>query len=131
MLKRTRTLLSTKAHFCQTKDTSVIRFLIFPLCNFVCFEKDSSVFQKDSSVLNLGSTQNVEISSVFYGIRNTLICPSQNVRCLLLVVIEDNILNSNNHVSMKTKSIARVFFFSLIISLYQERPRCCSCFDEK
>ena len=85
---------------------------------------DSSVFQMDSSVLNLGSTQNVEISSVFYGIRNTLICPSQNVRCLLLVVIEDNILNSNNHVSKKTKSNARVFFFSLIISLYQERPRC-------
>ena len=57
-VKRTVLFLKNKkGHFCQVKDTSVggrtllsLIFLICQLCNTPCFEKDSSVTAKDSSI---------------------------------------------------------------------------------
>ena len=50
--------MTCKGHFCPKKDTSVINFFSNSGMSISCFEKDSSVNAKVSSVHQLGFFQN-------------------------------------------------------------------------
>ena len=58
LTKEKRTLLTCEGHFCQRKDTSVIKTFHIQDMSLLCFEKDSSVIVKDSSVHQVRIFQN-------------------------------------------------------------------------